>query len=90
MRVNIPTLILSGGLDAQTPTFRGKVIARSLPDARLVAFPDGTHVQIGAINVCAAQVMMAFVRDPKAALPLGCLSESRFPGFVLPAGGTGE
>jgi pimeloyl-ACP methyl ester carboxylesterase len=82
----IPTLILSGGLDAQTPTFRSEVVARSLPNARLVVFPDGTHVQLGAINLCAAQIMTAFVRDPKGALPLACLDERRFPGFVLPDG----
>jgi hypothetical protein len=33
---DIPTRILSGGIDAQTPTFRSEVVARSLPDAHLV------------------------------------------------------
>ena len=28
--------------------------------------------------------MVAFVRDPKGGLPLECVNESRFPGFVLP------
>ena len=53
-------------------------------------FPDGTHVQLGAINLCAAKIMTAFVRDPVrdpgAPLPLECVNESRFPGFVLPDG----
>jgi pimeloyl-ACP methyl ester carboxylesterase len=80
----IPTLILSGGLDAQTPTFRSELVARTLPHARLVVFPAGTHVQMGAINLCAGQIMVAFVRDPKGGLPLECVRESRFPGFVLP------
>jgi pimeloyl-ACP methyl ester carboxylesterase len=83
---DVPTLILSGGLDAATPTFRSEVVARSLPNARLVVFPAGTHVQLGAINLCAAKIMTAFVRDPGAALPLECVNESRFPGFVLPDG----
>jgi hypothetical protein len=30
--------------------------------------------------------MTAFVRDPGAPLPLACVEESRFPGFVLPDG----
>ena len=81
---DIPTLILSGGLDAATPTFRSEVVARSLPNARLIVFADGTHLQLGAVNLCAAQIMAAFVRDPKGALPLECIEESRFPGFVLP------
>jgi pimeloyl-ACP methyl ester carboxylesterase len=80
----IPTLILSGGLDAQTPTFRSELVARTLPNARLVVFPAGTHVQMGAVNLCAGQIMMAFVRDPKGALPLACAGELSFPGFVLP------
>lgn len=86
VRADIPTLILSGGLDAQTPTFRSEVVARSLPDARLVVFPDGTHVQVGAINTCATRIMAAFLDDPRKQLPLGCVDESRFPGFLMPDG----
>jgi pimeloyl-ACP methyl ester carboxylesterase len=80
----IPTLILSGGLDAQTPTFRSEVVARSLPMARMVVFPDGTHVQVAGANLCAARIVTAFVLDPKGALPLGCVDDARFPGFVMP------
>jgi len=82
----VPTLILSGGLDVATPTFRSEVVAKSLPNARLVVFPDGTHVQLGAVNRCAARIATAFVRDPGAPLPLDCVEASRFPGFVLPDG----
>jgi hypothetical protein len=85
---DVPTLILRGGLDVATPTFRSEVVARSLPRARLVVFPDGTHVQLGAINLCAVRIVTAFVRDPGAPLPLECVKESRFPGFVLPDGRT--
>jgi pimeloyl-ACP methyl ester carboxylesterase len=82
----VPTLILSGGLDVATPTFRSEVVARSLPRARLVVFPDGTHVQLGAVNLCAARIITDFARDPRTSLPLDCVKESRFPGFVLPDG----
>jgi pimeloyl-ACP methyl ester carboxylesterase len=50
---DVPTLILSGGLDAATPTFRSEVVAKSLPRARLVVFPAGTHVQFWARSTCA-------------------------------------
>jgi pimeloyl-ACP methyl ester carboxylesterase len=86
IKLDLPTLILSGGLDAQTPTFRSEVVARSLPNAQLVVFPDGTHVQVGAINLCAAQIITTFVQNPKAKLPLECLNQQHFPGFVLPDG----
>lgn len=84
--VDVPTLVLSGGLDAQTPTFRSEVVAKALPDARLVVFPDGTHVQLGSVNLCAGKIMTSFVEDPKRPLPLECLAETRFLGFVLPDG----
>jgi pimeloyl-ACP methyl ester carboxylesterase len=80
----IPTLILSGGLDVQTPTFRSEIVARSLPKSRLVVFADGTHVQVANANVCAAQVVTAFVSNPNGDLPLKCVDEVRFPGFVMP------
>jgi hypothetical protein len=51
-----------------------------------VVFQDGTHVQLGAINLCAGRIMAAFVHDPKAELPMECIEESRFPGFILPDG----
>jgi hypothetical protein len=62
------------------------VVAKSLPRARLVVSPAGTHVQLGAVNRCAARIVTAFVRDPGAPLPLACVQESSFPGFVLPDG----
>jgi pimeloyl-ACP methyl ester carboxylesterase len=83
---DIPTLILSGGLDAQAPTFRSEAVAKSLRNARLVVFPDATHAQLNGINVCAAKIMMAFVRHPDGPLPLKCLQASQFPGFFLPDG----
>jgi len=87
---SIPTLILSGGLDVATPTYRSEIVARSLPGSRLVVFPGGTNVQLGAINLCAAQITVAFVHDPSAALPLKCVGETPFPGFVLPDGTVGR
>jgi pimeloyl-ACP methyl ester carboxylesterase len=86
VKSDLPTLILSGGLDAQTPTFRSEIVARALPNARLVVFPDSTHVQLGAINFCAAKIVVAFVDDPSAKLPLECVGDLRFPGFILPDG----
>ena len=75
-----------GGLDAQTPTFRSEIVARALPGARLVVFPDSAHVQLGAINFCAAKIVVAFVGDPSAKRPLECVDDLRFPGFILPDG----
>jgi pimeloyl-ACP methyl ester carboxylesterase len=83
---DVPTLLLTGDLDVATPTFRSQIVADSLPDATLVTFPGTTHVQIGGINLCAAQVMTQFVLDPTAELDTSCVEETELLGFVLPDG----
>lgn len=83
---DVPTLLLTGDLDVATPTFRSQIVADSLPNATLVTFPGTTHVQIGGINLCAAQVMTQFVLDPTAELDKSCVEETTFLGFLLPDG----
>jgi hypothetical protein len=41
---------------------------------------------LGAVNLCAARIVTSFVRAPSAPLPLACVNESRFPGFLSPDG----
>ncbi|MBK9115657.1 MAG: alpha/beta fold hydrolase [Betaproteobacteria bacterium] len=83
---DIPTLILSGRLDAQTPTFRSQEVAGTLRSAQLVVFPDGTHVQVGAVNTCAMKIIAQFLKNPRAKVATDCLRDRRLPGFVLPDG----
>jgi pimeloyl-ACP methyl ester carboxylesterase len=86
VKSDIPTLILSGRLDAQTPTFRSEEVKKSLSNARLAVFPDGTHVQVGAVNRCAMKMIAQFLNDPKGEVPTDCLRDHGLPGFVLPDG----
>ena len=83
---DVPTLLLTGDLDVATPTFRSQIVVDALPNATLVTFPGTTHVQIGGINLCAAQVMTQFVLDPTAELDTSCVEDSPLLGFVLPDG----
>ncbi len=83
---DVPTLLLTGDLDVATPTFRSQIVADSLPNATLITFPGTTHVQIGGINLCAAQVMTQFVLDPTAELDTSCVEETVLLGFILPDG----
>lgn len=83
---SIPTLILSGRLDAQTPTFRSEEVKKTLSNARLVVFADGTNVQVGAVNVCAMQTIARLANDPRGELATECLRDHRLPGFLLPDG----
>ncbi len=86
IRSDIPTLILSGRLDAQTPTFRSEEVIRTLGRAQLVVFPDGTHVQVGAVNRCAMKIIAQFLDDPRGKVSTECLRDHATPGFVLPDG----
>jgi hypothetical protein len=61
---DVPTLVLSGWLDVRTPTGRSLEVAKALPNALLVTFWQGSHVQLGEANLCAAQIVRDFVADP--------------------------
>ena len=84
--LDVPTLLLSGGLEVATPSFRSQIVADALPNATHVIFPGRTHVQIAGINLCAAQVATQFVLDPTAPLDMSCIEEDQVLGFVLPDG----
>jgi pimeloyl-ACP methyl ester carboxylesterase len=83
---DVPTILLSGGLDVATPTFRSQEVADALPNATLVVFPGFTHVQLGQDNACAFDVLRQFVSDPSAELDLSCVEGSPVFPFVLPDG----
>lgn len=82
--VDVPTLVLSGWLDVRTPTARSLEVAKALPNATLVTFWEGTHVQLGEVNLCAGQIVRAFVADPSAGIDPSCIDEIPARGFVLP------
>jgi pimeloyl-ACP methyl ester carboxylesterase/heat shock protein HslJ len=82
----VPTLLLSGDLDVATPAFRSQVVADALPNATHIIFPGRTHVQIAAVNICAAQVATQFILEPTAPLDTSCLAEAPVLGFPLPDG----
>ncbi len=63
--VNVPTLILGGGLDVRTPIFRNQEVADRLPNSRLITFEYSDHVQYrGDFAPCAAAIVSAFVVNP--------------------------
>jgi pimeloyl-ACP methyl ester carboxylesterase len=88
--VDVPTLLLSGDLDVQTPTFRSQIVADALPNGRMLVFPGQTHVQIASINTCAMKIMSQFVLDPAAELDTSCMDDDPALGFVLPDGSTSK
>lgn len=83
---DVSTLILVGQLDARTPAIRSELVAESLPHATIVEFPGGTHVQLGEINLCAGEILKAFIKDPTASPDTGCIADMPPRRFALPDG----
>jgi pimeloyl-ACP methyl ester carboxylesterase len=63
--LDVPVLVLSGGLDVRTPPFRNQQVADALPNSRVITFDLGDHVQYrGDFAPCAASLVSQFVIDP--------------------------
>lgn len=78
---NVPVLILAGDLDSVTALGGAEVAASQLgPSARLVVFPNSTHVVAqGDIVGCGSSVLRAFLRDPARVMSLDVSCRERFP-----------
>jgi pimeloyl-ACP methyl ester carboxylesterase len=86
VRSNVPTLILSGGIDPATPPRHGDEVARTLPNARHLVAPHLGHGV--SLHGCAPRLVESFIRKGSAAKLDGkCLERIPRPLFVLPLGG---
>lgn len=83
---DVPTLVLAGALDARTPLFRSAEVADHLRRATLAIFPEGTHVQLGEVNACAAAILRGFLEHPGTPPDQSCIAAMPKRGFVLPDG----
>lgn len=75
----IPTLLLSGDFDPITPPQYAASLLSSLPGARHVVFPTGSHGQ-AVKSPCSNLIIQRFLDNPKAAPDTSCVrtSVSRF------------
>ena len=85
---DIPTLLLSGGLDVATPPVRSQLIADALPNATHVIFPTHTHDQLGGLSPCVKDVFTQFIANPSMAPDSTCTAtpDANYFGFTLPDG----
>lgn len=64
-KINVPTLLIWGGLDVDTPIEQGRKMEKLIPDAGLVEYPYGSHFayleNIQNVNV----VLNEFLKDLK-------------------------
>lgn len=82
--IDVPVLVLTGGLDTQTPYFISETVVEKLPKATHVIFPSGFHVQVMNVNTCAIQITRDFIADPEGKLDLSCVDEGRPLSFMRP------
>lgn len=77
---DIPTLVLSGDYDTQTPSSWNAMAMQGLTNAELVEFPQSGHGVI-AFSACASNVATSFVLEPRTGLNTAC-TEDLEPNFV--------
>jgi pimeloyl-ACP methyl ester carboxylesterase len=70
----IPTLLLGGSDDSNTPLLNAAQAAKTLPSSQLVAVPGYGHFPLHrGDNQCTAKIFSAFVEQPTAAVDQTCL-----------------
>lgn len=79
---DIPTLILSGEFDPNTPPSAGSVVAEALNNAYVYTFPGITH---GALSdsLCAQSITLDFLDDPTHEPDASCIANMDLQ-FLVP------
>jgi pimeloyl-ACP methyl ester carboxylesterase len=77
----IPTLILAGEYDQNTPASWGQLAAETLPYSHYIEFPGAGHglIQLGA---CPGQLMRDFLHDPLTRPDSACADSMPPPNFT--------
>lgn len=83
VKSDIPTLILAGEFDQNTPSYWGKLPGETLANSHYIEFPGAGH---GVINqgVCTLSVMKAFFDNPSSRPEDMCVKALTEPLFVMP------
>ena len=80
--VDVPTLLVSGGLDPATPRRFADEVAESLPRATHVTVAQGAHI---TPHPCVDQIVADFIiQGGPETLSTGCVDRIRRPPFQLP------
>lgn len=78
----IPTLLLGGAHDSNTPIEIATALAPSLPRSQAVTVPGWGHTILALGEPCSARVFAAFVEEPSRAVDTSCLKKTVFPTAV--------
>ena len=78
----IPTLVLSGHYDTQTPTRWARNTARKLKNSQFVFLPMSGHITL-KFSECARDLAKSFLMEPELELNVDCVQGLK-PNFRLP------
>ena len=81
MSSDIPTLILAGEYDQNTPASWGRLAGETLSRSHFVEFPATGHGVV-ARGHCAARLIAAFFRDPWRRPDTHCVDAIPSPDFA--------
>ena len=85
VKSNVPTLVLSGAIDSNTPLENAQFAASRLSNASIVVSPSTGHFSVHqGENPCGTSILVAFVANPTAPLNTSCLAAAR-PVAMLPS-----
>jgi pimeloyl-ACP methyl ester carboxylesterase len=79
---DIPTLIMSGQFDPNTPPSGGDLVAETLSNSGVYIFPGMTH-SVMPDSLCAQRIMLDFLDDPTQEPDAACIGHMRLQ-FVVP------
>lgn len=85
VKSDVPTLILAGEYDPDTPPAWGKSAAQTLPNSRFFELPAMTHVPTFASS-CAQELVAAFFDNPQTAPDSQCVKKMPALKFVITVG----
>ncbi|MFC9834451.1 alpha/beta fold hydrolase [Rhodococcus sp. NPDC127530] len=78
---DVPTLLLTGSLDAVTPPSRARTAAESLSRSEVLEFPGLGHDVLQSSD-CAPAVTVSFLEKPAGGYDTSCLARVQMPAFT--------
>jgi pimeloyl-ACP methyl ester carboxylesterase len=85
VRSDVPTLVVAGTDDANTPFTDAEVVAATLSRSTLVAVPGFGHFPAHrGDSPCTAGIVVTFVQDPEATPDTGCLAPATVQSRLTP------
>lgn len=82
VRSDIPTLLLAGEYDPQTPPAQAAHAAETLTHSTVVQFPGMGHAQVFATPECPEVIFRAFLADPMSKPDTSCVAAMGPPNWL--------